>query len=109
MTATGLRKTRFLAIRPQFSDDAFRLEADLYMPELFCEGTCEAQGNIGGFRMGGKGNFNLTIGGIESLWVISGPVENDTWIINHFNIFPKPKSMKIYINNLFEGNRELSK
>lgn len=55
------------------------------------------------------GHYNLTAEDIEDSWDISGPVKNDTWIIEHFVLFPMFKSFKIHLDNLFEGNREISK
>ncbi|KAL6422470.1 hypothetical protein ACFW04_010637 [Cataglyphis niger] len=51
----GLKIIRFSNIKSHFLDDVFRLEIDTQVPRLFIDGDCEAEGRIGGFRMGGKG------------------------------------------------------
>lgn len=55
------------------------------------------------------GHFNGTVKGIDATWYISGPVQNDTWIIEHIRTAPTVKSMHLYLDNFFEGNREFSK
>ncbi|KAM0734711.1 hypothetical protein ACS0PU_011530 [Formica fusca] len=104
----GLKITSFSAVRPHFLDDVFRLEIDSRVPKLFINGDCEAEGRIGGFRMGGKGYFNVTLEDIRGTWDLTGHVANDTWTVEHFHFLPTVGNMKIYLNNLFDGNKELN-
>lgn len=55
LIAEGLKITGFSNVKTHFLDDVFRLEIDARVPRLFIDGDCEAEGRIGGFRMGGKG------------------------------------------------------
>ncbi|XP_014487804.1 PREDICTED: uncharacterized protein LOC106751432, partial [Dinoponera quadriceps] len=54
------------------------------------------------------GRFNLTLERISGTWLITGSVANDTWIIDHFLISGSFKNLIIYVDNLFEGNREIN-
>ncbi|XP_014467252.1 PREDICTED: uncharacterized protein LOC106740578 isoform X2 [Dinoponera quadriceps] len=101
LTAEGLRLIRFVAIRTHFDDDIFRLAIDIRIPKIVTYGDCAAYGVFSGFRMGGKE-------GIRGTWDISGPVKNDTWIIEHFRTSPIVKSFNLKLDNFFEGNRELN-
>lgn len=60
----GLAKTRFLAVRPQYSGDFFRLEVDTELPKIFIEGEYTAKGSLGTFLIGGEGT---SIKSIEKL------------------------------------------
>jgi len=51
----GLAKARFLAVRPQYSEDFFKLEVDVELPKMLMEGSFQAEGNMGGFKLGGEG------------------------------------------------------
>lgn len=51
----GFAKTHFLNARSHFFDDIFHLEIDIQIPKITGFGECDARGNLGGFRMGGKG------------------------------------------------------
>ncbi|KAL6422469.1 hypothetical protein ACFW04_010637 [Cataglyphis niger] len=104
----GLKIIRFSNIKSHFLDDVFRLEIDTQVPRLFIDGDCEAEGRIGGFRMGGKGHFNLTLEDIRGTWDLTGHVVNDTWTVEHFRFLPTVGNMKIYLNNLFNNNNELN-
>lgn len=53
--------------------------------------------------------YNVTTENIRLSWDISGPVKNDSWIIEHFRINVFFKKFKMYTDNFFEGNREISK
>lgn len=56
ITCEGYRKARIVAVRARhFGNNNFKLEINLRTPELFVQGSCEAQGTLGRFRMGGKG------------------------------------------------------
>lgn len=55
------------------------------------------------------GRFNVTMEGVRGTWDISGPVKDDTWIIEHFRAIPTIKKFYMNFENLFEGNREISK
>lgn len=51
----GLAKTRFLAVRPQYSEDFFKVEVDAEIPKMLIEGGFKAEGRMGGFQIGGEG------------------------------------------------------
>jgi len=51
----GLAKTRFLAVRPQYSEDFFKIEIDADIPKMLMEGSFKAEGSMGGFQLGGEG------------------------------------------------------
>ncbi|XP_014485178.1 PREDICTED: uncharacterized protein LOC106749841 [Dinoponera quadriceps] len=108
VTIEGFEATHFVAVRPHYTDDIFRLEIDVRIPRLFIDGICEAHGSIGSFRMSGKGPFNMTVEGAKVTWDITGSVIDDTWIINHFNLLPTIKKLKAHLNNLFDGNQEIN-
>ncbi|XP_050463231.1 uncharacterized protein LOC126857635 isoform X1 [Cataglyphis hispanica] len=108
ITITGIRKTHFLVIRPYIYDDKYRFEIDVEVPRLVIDGDCNAIGSLGGIRMGGKGHFNLTLEDIRGTWDLTGHVVNDTWTVEHFRFLPTVRNMKIYLNNLFDNNKELN-
>jgi hypothetical protein len=51
----GLAKIHFLAVRPQYSEDFFRIEVDVELPKMLMEGNFKADGKMGGFKFGGEG------------------------------------------------------
>lgn len=55
VTIEGLRAMYFKAVRPHFSDGAFRLNIDNYVPIVDAEGIYDAYGILAGFRFNGKG------------------------------------------------------
>ncbi|XP_076238390.1 circadian clock-controlled protein daywake [Calliopsis andreniformis] len=105
----GLAKARFLSVKPEMSGDFFRLEIDLEIPKVLCEGDYKAEGSLGSFRVGGKGFFNVSMEDLRITWDITGHVVNDRWVVEHFNIAPNVGSMKIWFSDLFNGNDELNR
>ncbi|XP_011705559.1 PREDICTED: uncharacterized protein LOC105460759 [Wasmannia auropunctata] len=57
MTAIGISTIRFLAVRPHFHDNVFRLEIDAELPLLFAEANVEVNGTISVFKIRGKGKI----------------------------------------------------
>lgn len=55
------------------------------------------------------GYFNATSNDIKGTWNITGHIVNDTWIVEHFRIFPSIGKLTIYFDNLLNNSRELSK
>ncbi|XP_066598413.1 circadian clock-controlled protein daywake-like [Prorops nasuta] len=104
----GLAKAKFLSVRPEFTDDFYRLQVDVDLPKLLVEGDYKAEGQLGDFKMGGKGSFNISMEDIHSTWDISGHVKNDRWVIEHFRAVPEITTMKVWFNGLFDGNDELN-
>lgn len=104
----GLTEISFPAVKPHFLDDAFRLEIETRVPKLVNDGDCEAEGRVGEFKMGGKGHFNVTLEDIRGTMDLIGHVANDTWTVEHFRYRPSIGSLKIYLNNLFNGSKELN-
>lgn len=104
----GLTNISFLSVRPHFLDDGFRLEIDSNVPKMFVKGNCKAEGKVGGFQMGGKGRFNLTLENIKGTWDLIGNVTNDRWTVEHFHFLPSVGNMKIHFDDLFNGNEELN-
>jgi len=51
----GLAKAQFLAVRPQYSDNYFKLEFDVDLPKVLIEGNYKADGAVGAFQIGGEG------------------------------------------------------
>nr|XP_012222227.1 PREDICTED: uncharacterized protein LOC105672092 isoform X3 [Linepithema humile] len=89
----GLSKTRFLAVRPYFDDEVFRLEVDLQTPKLTGSSEISVEGTVHGFRINGKGPFNLSMEDLETKWIIKGPVANDIWTVEDFYAAPSIKKM----------------
>lgn len=46
---------------------------------------------------------------ISATWSIEGHVKDDRWVLEHFHIYPEVQNMKVYFDDLFNGNKELSK
>ncbi|XP_032686182.1 uncharacterized protein LOC116850968 [Odontomachus brunneus] len=108
ITIEGLKDLRVVAVSPHFSNDSFRLIVNAYIPKIFVDGICKAKGTLGGFRMGGEGYFNMSARDVAGSWDIFGPINDDTWIIEHVLIYPMIKDFKIYLHNMFEGSREIN-
>lgn len=53
----GLAKTRFLAVRPQYSDTFFKLEMDVEIPKMLIEGNFKGSGAMGNLQMAGEGTY----------------------------------------------------
>lgn len=51
----GFAKTRFLAVRPHYSDNFFKLEVDVDIPKVLIEGNYKAEGVVGALQVGGEG------------------------------------------------------
>jgi len=54
------------------------------------------------------GNFNMTLDNVRGTWDITGHVVNDTWIAEHFRLFPTIAKLKLYFK-MFQTSKELSK
>ncbi|XP_011879790.1 PREDICTED: circadian clock-controlled protein-like [Vollenhovia emeryi] len=104
----GLAKAQFLAVRPQHSDNFFKLELDVDMPKMLIEGNYKAEGSLGTFQLGGEGFFNISMEDIKSTMTIEGPVANDRWTIEHFHLNPEVGKMQIWFSDMFNGNQELN-
>ncbi|CAK9833898.1 Circadian clock-controlled protein daywake [Anthophora retusa] len=105
----GLAKARFLSVRPEMTDDFFRLEIDVEMPKILMDGDYKAEGTFGSFKVGGKGFFNVSMEDIKCTWDITGNVVDDRWVIEHFKMAPTVGNMKIYFSDLFNGNEDLNR
>ena len=53
----GLAKTSFLAVRPKFTSSRMNLEVDIEIPKVFIDGDYKAEGNVGPYKIGGKGEI----------------------------------------------------
>ncbi|XP_032681517.1 circadian clock-controlled protein-like [Odontomachus brunneus] len=104
----GLAKTRFLAVRPTYADDFFKLEVDVEMPKVLIEGNYKADGMMGAFQIGGEGFFNISMEDIKGTWTIEGSVANDKWTVEHFTLNPEIGKMQIWFSDLFNGNEGLN-
>lgn len=51
----GLAKAKFLAVRPYYSDDYFKVEVDAELPKALMEGNYKAEGAVGSLQVGGAG------------------------------------------------------
>ncbi|XP_012215633.1 protein takeout-like [Linepithema humile] len=104
----GFAKTRFLGVRSHFDDKIFQLDIDIQIPQIAGSGEVNAVGILGGFRMGGNGLVNVTLEDLHGTWIMKGHVANDTWTVEDYYAAPSPKNMKVYFENLFNGNKELN-
>ncbi|XP_012215638.1 uncharacterized protein [Linepithema humile] len=103
----GMAKTRFVAVKVNFVDDNFQAVVDLQVPKLAGAGEYEAVGTLAGFRINGKGYFNLTAEDISGPQIITGYVANDRLIIEHVIVAPSIKNLKVYFD-LFNSNKEIN-
>lgn len=55
----GMSKARFLSVRPRHEPGRFTLEVDLEFPKLLVEGYYKAEGSMGTFKIGGKGQSHF--------------------------------------------------
>ena len=62
----GLAKARFMSVKPHISENRFGLEIDVALPKMFVEGFYKAEGSLGAFKMGGKGEIQNTIQAIQN-------------------------------------------
>lgn len=105
----GLAKANFLAVRPYRSDNVMNLEIDLEIPKIFIDGDYKAEGQVAHYKIGGKGYFNISMEGISVTWGLEGRITDDRWFIQHFHVYPEVQQMKVYFDDLFNGNEEMNK
>ncbi|EFN85090.1 hypothetical protein EAI_14886 [Harpegnathos saltator] len=105
----GLAKMKFLAVRPTYADDFYKLEVDVEVPKVLIEGNYKAAGSMGAFQIGGEGFFNISMEDIKATFSLEGSVANDRWTIEHFNLNPEVGKMKIWFSDIFNGNEGLNK
>lgn len=105
----GLAKARFLSLRPYHEDDHFRLDIDYEIPKVLIEGDYKAEGTIGAFRIGGKGQFNISMTDVRCMLVLEGPVISDRWVVERLSLTPEVGDMKIWASDLFNGNQQLTR
>ncbi|KAJ8665121.1 hypothetical protein QAD02_006783 [Eretmocerus hayati] len=109
LTIFGLKDTKFLRTRVNFTDNRIKLEVDQQIPYLYVESTHEVNGSISGVQVDGQGYFNLSMTNTTGTWCLDGRVENDRWIIEHFLISKETaQKVKIYFTDLFKGHPELN-
>ncbi|XP_018049396.1 PREDICTED: circadian clock-controlled protein-like isoform X2 [Atta colombica] len=104
----GLAKAQFLAVRPQHSDNYFKLEFDVDLPKILIEGNYKADGSLGTFQIGGEGFFNISMEDIKCTWIMEGSVANDRWTLEHFHLNPEVGKMQVWFSDMFNGNEELN-
>jgi len=130
----GFAKTRFLNTRSHFADEVFHLEIDIEISKLTCAGKVDTAGTLGGFALTGKGktvysvisfiekyyniiltiiiytigHLNVTVEDLQESWIMKGHVTNDTWTVEDFYVAPSIRKMKVYFEDFFDGNKELS-
>ncbi|XP_035728983.1 circadian clock-controlled protein daywake-like [Vespa mandarinia] len=105
----GLKNIKFLAVRPEFTDDQFKLEVDWSLPKCYIEGDYKIDANLVNFKIGGKGYFNASMEDLKVTWDIVGPVKDDRWIIEHFIPIIQIGKLKFWCSDLFNGNEQLTK
>jgi len=54
------------------------------------------------------GSFSINTTDIKMRWLITGPIKDDRWIIDHYHQIPIPKNAKIKLKN-FVDSEEISK
>ncbi|XP_011171049.1 circadian clock-controlled protein daywake [Solenopsis invicta] len=104
----GLAKIEFLAVRPYYSDNFFKLEFDFALPKALMEGNFKADGTVKAFHMGGEGTFNISMEDVKGSWIVEGGVANDRWTIEHFYLNPEIGKMNVWFSDMFNGNNELT-
>ncbi|XP_016843680.1 circadian clock-controlled protein [Nasonia vitripennis] len=104
----GLAKTKFLSVRPQFTDNRIHLEMDVEIPKVFIKGDYKSDGSVGSFNIGGKGHFNVSMVGLTATWSLDGRIENDRWIVEHLIVDPEIQGMKVYFSDLLNGDPMLN-
>ncbi|XP_043501877.1 uncharacterized protein LOC122523950 [Polistes fuscatus] len=105
----GFKNFKFLAVRPEYTGDRFKLEIDLTMPKGLAEANFIVNANLISFKLNGKGRFNVSAEDIKVTWFISGPVKNDRWMIEEYRPRPTVRKLKLWADDFFDGNPELSK
>ncbi|KAK0182281.1 hypothetical protein PV327_000434 [Microctonus hyperodae] len=105
----GASKVRFLSVRVLHNNDQHRLEVDVDIPKIFIEGDFKADAAFGTFKIGGKGQFNISMENVRGTMEIDGKVKDDRWVIESYNFQPEVGTMKIWADDLFNGNPELTK
>ncbi|XP_015171681.1 PREDICTED: circadian clock-controlled protein-like [Polistes dominula] len=104
----GFKNMKFLAVRPEYTGDRFKLEVDIEMPKGLAEGNFIVNANLINFKLNGEGPFNVSAEDIKVTWFINGPVKNDRWIIEEYRPRPTIRKLKVWAENLFNGNPELT-
>ncbi|KAF7387178.1 hypothetical protein HZH68_012855 [Vespula germanica] len=105
----GMNNIKFLAVRPEYTDDQFKLEIDWALPKCFLEGEYNIDANLVNFKLGGKGYFNVSLEDVKVTWEINGPVKDDRWVIEHFIPNAQVGKLKFWCSDLFNGNEQLTK
>ncbi|XP_011136946.1 uncharacterized protein LOC105181691 [Harpegnathos saltator] len=107
ITIKGMSAARFVAVRPHFYDKTdFRLKIMLRIPTITLYGKYKAHGTLGGFLMTEEGKLNISLENLKITWDISGPVKDDTWIINQFFLNTLLQKLKIKLDD--GNNREMN-
>ncbi|XP_018400191.1 PREDICTED: uncharacterized protein LOC108777730 [Cyphomyrmex costatus] len=106
----GLSKLHFPDVRPHRLNDVFRLEIDAIIPKLTLETDVKINGTLNTLmlKVAGEDHLNATAHDVRGTCDLTGHVINDTWIVEHFHIAPSIGTLKVYFDNLFEGNKELN-
>ncbi|XP_033220657.1 uncharacterized protein LOC117175165 [Belonocnema kinseyi] len=105
----GAAGHKFKSVKLHLNGDRFNMEMDVTVPKILTEGDYMGDGYISAFKIGGKGQFNVTMEGIKTYFNIEGRVENDRWVVEHFKVFPEISNMHIWFSDLFNGNKDLNK
>ncbi|KAH0945300.1 hypothetical protein HN011_003982, partial [Eciton burchellii] len=84
-------------------DDIFRLEAEVVYPDIACDGKVKLNGSVGPFRLNNAGSFSINTTDIKMRWLITGPIKDDRWIIDHYHQIPIPKNAKIKLKNFVDS------
>ncbi|KAI4499850.1 hypothetical protein M0802_005106 [Mischocyttarus mexicanus] len=106
----GLNNAKFTAVRPEYTDDKFKLEIDFTIPKWFTEADYNVDANLANFKMNGKGHFNASAEFVKITWFLSGFIKNDRWVVEEYR--PRPyqlSKLKIWADDLFNGSPELTK
>lgn len=104
----GTSRARVLSVRTTATEDRHRLEIDLGFPKIFIEGEYKAEGRLNDFKLGGKGYFNVSMEGVTTVFDVTGRIENDRWVVEHVTSLPEVEKMKIYFDDLFNGNENIN-
>ncbi|XP_015523630.1 protein takeout [Neodiprion pinetum] len=108
VNAYGTSRAKILKVKSTFSEDRQRLEVDVLFPRIFIDGEYKAEGHLNDFKVGGKGFFNVSMEGVKTVWDITGRIENDRWVVEHFMVLPEVEKMKVYFDDLFNGDESLN-
>ncbi|KAK6644818.1 hypothetical protein RUM43_001091 [Polyplax serrata] len=110
----GLRDLQFQNVRAYLDDpDDFRLDIDVFIPRIKCDGKYKMQGQFIKSEFGGKGIFNVSMSNIKATWSFTGSQHIVNGVqymkIKHLDMEPVVGDMKVYASNLFSGNEALSR